>query len=349
MRVLLLADSSHTVGTGHVMRSLVLSERLARRGVDSLVAGTGASLVGLSSASLAVCARKDLIFPFSARERFKVIESYQPDLVILDGYHYPVELFRHLDRQKTRYGIIDDYGITRATAPQFVLNQNPSANTAQYEGRFADSVFFLGLNYCLLRPEIRFIKNDSERSESGYVFVAMGGSDPQQVSLPVATAVSKAGQNVKVAVGPMVRSRKLLSKELQKLPRVSEVSEDEYESALSGASLAILSAGSSIWEATYLGIDTLALIVAENQRESSSVAQETLRGVTTLVVSEKGTLPSGFASILQDVLMKTPASSGSEFLPRRIGKQSSRIGSRVEAFVDFLLEQSGTPGAANLN
>ena len=160
LSVAIRADGSASVGLGHVTRSLALGASLVAQGfhVDLLSRGLP---VGLADR-----ARQIGVLLHDAEEVAGGADALQvaqlePDLVVVDGYEFGPAFFGGLAENGCLHAVVDDNGDTSAVAPVMIVNQNPHASAAMYE-RFGDHPrLLLGLDYVLLREEIRGVRRDT--------------------------------------------------------------------------------------------------------------------------------------------------------------------------------------------
>jgi spore coat polysaccharide biosynthesis predicted glycosyltransferase SpsG len=133
---------------------------------------------------------------------------------------------------------------------------------------------FLGLQYALLRREVREAAKLSVIPVAKKVFVAMGGSDYLKLTGPIVLALKDLDIELCVAVGPANSQRQQLEDVVHSVPRARIINQVEYITELASSTLAILAAGSSLWEAAALGVPTIGLIVANNQLGLAKVSQK---------------------------------------------------------------------------
>ena len=173
---------------------------------------------------------------------------------------------RLLDDASVAYAVIDDNGETAADAPVLVLNQNPHATEDLYQGMRGEPELLLGLRYALIRPEVTEMAQERPERVPGTVFVAMGGAIPSNSPLRSRRRRQPPESQVLVAVGPAHPSRGAVVEEMAGLPNVAIIEPDAYVRTLASCEVAVLAAGSSLWEAACLGTPTIGVVVAENQR-----------------------------------------------------------------------------------
>lgn len=331
---MLLADASTEIGTGHVVRSLALASELRQQGVESVIAGKNVLSIARDVQSFRGVIRVELAEAFLSLERLSLVDQIAPDLVIIDGYEYPSALFEGLEHRNVKYGLIDDYGKTSALDPIFIVNQNPLAASNLYSSRFPNARTFLGLDYCLIRGEVK----DARRrlAEKQHVLVSLGGSDPLNLSLTVSRVLSQLNMHTRIAIGPLVSDRERVLAELMRLRGVELIHQREFVDALSTARLAVLAAGSTLWEAAYLDKRTIAIIVAENQ----AAIQVDSRYSSPRLRYLDGRDTEGFDLLLEELVINMCSShrSSSSDLKERI--RPEKISSRLEELTEYILEES---------
>ena len=269
----LRADASDLIGVGHVMRSLALGETLLDAGFDVVLATVDLPAGMREEARKCGITVVDLpCVPFGAADALATL-SLNSAVLVIDGYLFDREFFEILENRATDFVVIDDNVETKALAPSVVINQNPHATAEMYAHLSGNSKLLLGLQYALLRREVREATKQSINPVVRKVFVAMGGSDFLNLTEPIVRALRDLDIELCVAVGPTNSQRKQIEDVVQSLPRARVILQADYITELATSSLAILAAGSSLWEAAALGVPSIGLIVADNQIGASVGAE----------------------------------------------------------------------------
>ncbi|CAB4797266.1 MAG: UDP-2,4-diacetamido-2,4,6-trideoxy-beta-L-altropyranose hydrolase [Actinobacteria bacterium] len=269
----LRADASGLNGVGHVMRSLALGEALLDAAFDVVLASVDLPAGMREEARKCGITVVDLqCLPFGAADATATL-SLNGSVLVVDGYKFEREFFSELENRATSFIVIDDNVETKALAPSVVINQNPHATTEMYAQLSGNPKLLLGLQYALLRREVREATKQSINTVAGKVFVAMGGSDFLNLTGPIVLALKDLDIELCVAVGPTNSQRKQIEDVVQSLPRARVIHQADYITELASSSLAILAAGSSLWEAAALGVPSIGLIVADNQIGASVGAE----------------------------------------------------------------------------
>ena len=270
----LRADASSSIGVGHVMRSLSLGEALLDEGfgvelvsfelapsLQSLATSCGVELVELACA------------PRSSEDAQFVLQR-NANIVVVDGYEFSREFFAVLEASSTPFAVVDDNAETNAQSPSAVINQNPHASVSMYAQLQGNPKLLLGLQYAMVRKEVREVAAMNLSSREGEVFVAMGGADFLGLTAPIVEALAETGLQIRVAVGHTNTQRIHIQKLADQLGNVTLIEQQDYVSSLASAHVAVLAAGSSLWEACAVGTPSIGLVVADNQFASANAAKK---------------------------------------------------------------------------
>jgi spore coat polysaccharide biosynthesis predicted glycosyltransferase SpsG len=132
----------------------------------------------------------------------------------------------------------------------------------------------LGLQYAMVRKEVREVAAMNLPSHEGEVFVAMGGADFLGLTAPIVEALAETGLQIRVAVGHANTQRAHIQKLADQFGHVTLIEQQDYVSSLASAHVAVLAAGSSLWEACAVGTPSIGLVVADNQFASANAAKK---------------------------------------------------------------------------
>lgn len=275
--ILIRADASAAIGTGHVMRCLALAQAWEAAG--------GRVAFAMSEGTDAVQSRLLVegcdVLPVSApsgttndlRQTIALVKERNCDWAVVDGYQFGAEYQRGLKAENIKTLFLDDCGHAQRYFADFVLNQNVSATRALYTDRDPNTQLLLGTRYCLLRREFSSWREWRRRVSPGgrRVLVTMGGSDPENLSSRLIDSLSVVPVDdleVLVVMGGSSSAALRLEelpespgKKVRVLRDVNNIGE-----LMAWADVAISSAGSTCWELCLLGLPSLLIDVAENQK-----------------------------------------------------------------------------------
>ena len=324
----LRADASSSIGVGHVMRSLSLGEALLDEGfgvelvsfelapsLQSLATSCGVEVVELSCA------------PRSSEDAQFVLQR-NANIVVVDGYEFPRKFFAGLEASSTPFAIIDDNAETNAQSPSAVINQNPHASASMYAHLQGEPKMLLGLQYAMVRKEVREVAAMNLPSREGEVFVAMGGADFLGLTAPIVEALAETGLQICVAVGHANTQRAHIQKLADQLGNVTLIEQQDYVSSLASAHVAVLAAGSSLWEACAVGTPSIGLVVADNQFASANAAKKLgftrvvdcrVRFNVDAVLNEVQACILGGTSAMRGAALSTGVANGASMVARELG------------------------------
>lgn len=274
--LLIRADATAEIGTGHVMRCLALAQAWQDTGASAafLCARLPEALEPRLKAEALELRRLDLE-PGSKEDAFataSIALETGAGWVVTDGYEFGAEYQKALKDSGLRVLFIDDYGHADSYCADLVLNQNIYAEEAIYARREPTTQLLLGPRYALLRRE--FLRwRDWERTTPDVarkVLVTMGGSDPANVTGRVLSALSTLrveGLEVEVVVGAANPNMSALQDLVSRFPvpvRL-ETGVTDMPELMAWADLAVSAAGSTSWELLFMGLPALVVPLADNQ------------------------------------------------------------------------------------
>jgi len=271
--LLVRADASAAIGTGHVMRCLALAQAWLDVGgqvIFAMAQSTDSIRARLTRESCEIVniARdgNDL------SQTVSLAQSKNCEWLVVDGYQFDGEYQRELKAAGLRGLFLDDYGHSLHYAADLVLNQSISANPTLYADRGPDTRLLLGPRYAMLRREFSPWSNWERKlsPDCHRLLVMMGGSDQANITATVIEGLRQAAiesLDVTVLVGgsnPHVAELQALAAssglKLQLLRDISNIGE-----VMAAADIAISAAGSTCWELCLLALPSLLIDVAENQ------------------------------------------------------------------------------------
>lgn len=296
MNVAFRADASLAIGSGHVMRCLTLADALGRSchficrdlpgNAAALIAARGHVVHLLPVADDFVAAPGDTAhaawagtgWARDAVETREVLAGLGADLLVLD--HYAFDARWQAAVAPRRLMVIDDLA-DRPHRADILLDQNLGRHARDYDDLLAESCFRLvGPGFALLRPEFARHREESLARRRAPVLsrllIAMGGVDKDDVTGAVLTVLAALplppGLRIDVVMGasaPHVRSVQARAAAMP-VPTAVLVDVRDMAGLMLKADLAIGAAGGTAWERCCLGLPSLMLVLADNQRDAAA-------------------------------------------------------------------------------
>jgi spore coat polysaccharide biosynthesis predicted glycosyltransferase SpsG len=265
--VVLRPDAGPTVGLGHLQRTLGLAVALRENGCSCSLRAPETDDVRARVESLGL-RFEPAPARWSLAEETAALELVGADAVVIDSYHAPEEDLSVLRRGGRRSLVIDDFASSPISC-DVLVNAAAAASRLPYDRLAPGARLLLGTEYLLLHPELWDVTPRAPAQPIRTVLLTAGGSvgavEPLQ-RLLAATAecsatfelVLAAPESVAAALEPAIRSS----------PRHVEVVSPgaTIRASAAGVDLAVASAGGTTRELLRLGVPTLAVVTAENQR-----------------------------------------------------------------------------------
>ncbi|MFQ5533278.1 MAG: UDP-2,4-diacetamido-2,4,6-trideoxy-beta-L-altropyranose hydrolase [Sphingomonadales bacterium] len=277
--VLFRADGGREIGAGHLMRCLALAQEFRQHGAcvtfacQQLVPGFEDRLAAEGIDCQAIAALRGS--ESDARQTAGLAAGLCCDLVVIDGYRFDSRFQRTVKDLHLKTLIIDDEATLACYHADYILNQNLNAQPAMYQGRAPDATLLLGADYVLLRDEFRDARPPSRAiaDHARRVLVTLGGADPLAITERLLGSIAAAADALEIVavIGGATPRREAIRALTGAGGAKIEVREDARDMAalMAWADSGIISAGTTMWEAAYMGLPSLALVVADNQHGSA--------------------------------------------------------------------------------
>jgi UDP-2,4-diacetamido-2,4,6-trideoxy-beta-L-altropyranose hydrolase len=280
MNLLIRADASIAIGTGHVMRCLALAQAwqdLGGRAIFAMAESTPALAARLHSESCDVVSVEASIGSQDDSERTAdLARVHHAGWVVVDGYQFGADYQQALKSADLKVLLMDDYGHSARYLADLVVNPNACADESLYQNRESYTRLLLGTRYCMLRREFNAWRQWQRKIPplARRILVTMGGSDRENLTARVLEALSshKDGHGFEdleatVVIGGSNPHAASLERYAEASDRQIHLHKDTAQMAewMAQADLAVSAAGSTCWELCLLGLPSLLVDVAANQ------------------------------------------------------------------------------------
>lgn len=332
MKVVFRADASLQIGSGHVMRCLTLADALRAVGAEchficrehpghllDLIRSKGFSAygLGLTDVSTAIdLGGAQAVQPAhahwlgtsqqrDAEATAPILEALKPDWLIVDHYALDAQWETLLREYFISLLVIDDLADRRHIC-DLLLDQNLGHAERDYTVWVPnDCRVLIGAQHALLRPEFaRLRKQSLQRRYSSrlqHLLIAMGGVDQFNATgaalralkaclLPLNCSVSVIMGLKAPCLADVVEVAANMRWPTEVLLNVSDMGERKAV-----ADLVIGAAGSTSWERCCLGVSTIMVVLADNQKSGARALQNS--GVIVLV-ERASDIPGHLASAI---------------------------------------------------
>jgi UDP-2,4-diacetamido-2,4,6-trideoxy-beta-L-altropyranose hydrolase len=341
MRVLIRADSSTSIGTGHVMRCLALATTLRLHGVQvefvsRALAGHMGDEIRRQGFVLHVLPQGpgpgcDAEQESDAQRTLACMHGRTWDWLLVD--HYGLDATWHgLMRSAARQlAVIDDLA-DRPLDCDLLIDHNLQT-PGRYKAVLPDAAMaLLGPRYALLRAEFADWRttgamrlDQTSPPAACRVLVSLGGADEGGVTLDAVNALATCPQQeslgVMVIAGPRNPYRDALALACERHGYDFISSAANMAERMARADLAIGAGGGSLLERCAVYLPSVVLVIAENQRQGSVLAAAA--GVITLIDAAPG---ERVAAIARAVLHLRSHPAEMAAMARRAGELCDGLG-----------------------
>jgi len=312
-------DASLETGAGHVMRCLTLADSLSKLGAKCwfICRAHPGHLADLISTRGHQCYLLDAIpdpdkkatiepqlthaswlgcdWTLDAIQTQAILAKQRPEWLVVDHYALDTNWENKLRPYVEHIMVIDDLA-DRLHDCDLLLDQNLGRQPNDYQGRVPlNCTLLIGPSYALLRPEFAALREYSlgrrQVPELKQVLITMGGVDRFNVTSRVLAALrySPLPDDCRILVVMGAKAPWLTKVEslTATLPWPTEVliNTNNMAQLMASSDLAIGAAGSTSWERCCLGLPTLMMIIADNQREVASYLMSA--GAAVCIESDK--------------------------------------------------------------
>jgi len=270
--VIIRADSSSTIGTGHIMRDLVLAEREFS---DARVIFAVRDLPGNINRRIEEAGYEVVLLESEEiREVADLVIREKADTIVIDHYGIGYDEEKSLKVMTgAKIFILDD--TYERHYCDVLLNHNVYAEATKYRGLVPGHCeIWCGSEYTLLRREFLEAKKNraSQKVLEGKekkVFLAMGGADHSQVNIPI-LEVLKRWDNLKVDIVTTSANSGLnrLKDYVRRYPNFRlHINTDRIAELMISADFAVVSPSVVLNELFFLDVPFVAIMTADNQKE----------------------------------------------------------------------------------
>lgn len=263
MNICIRADGGSQIGMGHIMRTLVLARELNINHNVFYACRVDKPLTIKYSLGIEKVKKEGFnVIQIDENELKQKIKMLKADCIITDSYDVDEDYFNILKENFKISGCLDDEKICEYFNVDFLINQNPYAESLDYRVN-NNTDLMLGCRYAILRKEFRNVVPKHICKTIKKIMITVGGSDNYNLTEKILCTLEEFDGIVDVVVGPafiFVDELKKYENEKVRLHYNADMSE-----LMKQCDLAISSCGSTLYELAVSQVPTIGIVVAENQ------------------------------------------------------------------------------------
>lgn len=301
MRIIFRVDASIDMGTGHVMRCLTLADALKEQSAECHFI----CREHLGHLHALITERDHTVYSLPYSEQFQqrehniagelahaswlgatqeedaalcaaIVQSLQPDWVIVDHYALDEQWEKALRPYCKQLMVIDDLA-DRQHDCDLLLDQTFGRSSEDYLPLVPqDCQVLCGAQYALLRPEFAQWRDYSlKRRAQGqleHLLINLGGVDKDNITTEILQALANTALpdncRITVVMGATAPWVERVQQQAALMPWPTEVKVGVKNMAelMANSDLAIGAAGATSWERCCLGLPTIMIVLADNQK-----------------------------------------------------------------------------------
>jgi len=292
MNIFIRVDASNEIGSGHLMRCLTLANALKSTdkkitflsrslpdSMKSFIEDAGHHFIGLSKLKRNLFS-EDIYLSWlgvtkmeDAADSLNAIGALSCDWLIVDHYALDAEWELLMRTKAKRIFSIDDLA-NRPHECDILLDQNLYLNSEErYQNLVpSNAKLLLGTKFTLLRPEFMEERETSRVRDFKVrnILVFLGGADDHNITLKVLQTIENCINTdilVNIVLGAMHTSQDELIKRFNTPNYRLYLRAKNMAMLMAQADLAIGGGGTATWERCSVGLPTIPIILANNQKQ----------------------------------------------------------------------------------
>lgn len=275
------ADGSHSIGTGHIFRTLVLAKHLSLAENDIIYACR--KLNGFPEKRIVDEGFRIEYIPETismedeSHLMLEIIAREDPEWIIVDHYRVTEPYYNVLIEAHRKIMVIDDMSLTSFPV-DIILNQNMNAEKIRYKCN-NNTKKLLGPEYALIAESYRNKRCDSKiRAKLNKVMVFMGGGDEFNQTLKVLKGLddSEKDFHTEIVLGYAYKFRDTIEDFIKNANKHYTVHHDIKDLAqlMADSDLAVGTGGIACWEMCTMKLPMILMPIADNQVNNASGLEE---------------------------------------------------------------------------
>lgn len=259
--ILFRADSSSTIGIGHIMRDLVLANQYPK---ENIIFATQELDGNINYKIKELKYKIEILNSNDIEELDKLIKKLDIELLVID--HYEID-YKYEKKLKLKYPSLQILSFDDTYEKHYcdiLLNHNISANKKRYKKLVPQECELrCGAQYTLIREE--FIEEKKQKT----IFIAMGGADHSHINIKI-LKVLKSFDNIKVYLVTTTANKNL--EKLKKYCKEKKwinlyINSNKIAKLMKKSDMAIVTPSVTLNEVYFMELPFIAIKTAKNQND----------------------------------------------------------------------------------
>jgi spore coat polysaccharide biosynthesis predicted glycosyltransferase SpsG/RimJ/RimL family protein N-acetyltransferase len=264
MKVSIVTEGFQSTGYGHITRCLSLAQAFAERNIFPTL-----YVNGDENSKSFLTKNKFKIIDWLQHPTLLIAEIKNSDFLIIDSYLVGKEFYNNFSKHSKLSVYVDD-NLRLDYPPAIILNGTVNSESFPYQ-KETGTEYLLGGKYIPLRNEFWNVPSRKIGVVLSSILITFGGQDIKNLTVPILKALNESFPTIKKRV--VIGSGFELPAQIEKLKTdnvelfYSPAAKQMRELMLS-SDIAISAAGQTLYELAVTGTPTIAIAVAENQKNN---------------------------------------------------------------------------------
>jgi UDP-2,4-diacetamido-2,4,6-trideoxy-beta-L-altropyranose hydrolase len=264
--ILFRADSSSLIGTGHIMRDLVLAAQIKKKLPQATIYFATKNLPGNINYKILQQEYSLInILEDSKNELHNIALQNSIDFIIIDHYQIDINTEKYLSRLCDVLVFDDEFNDHNA---KWVLNHSFTAQREEYN-YLKESKILAGAQYTLLDDSFiskKHLYTPVNRLDNKSILITLGGSDPLYLSMKIKKYLLNNYTNIKVTIVTTHSNKRI--NYIKAVDKGTIINEERMSNLMQKYDLIITSASTSLLETFALKKPFIAIKCASNQAKT---------------------------------------------------------------------------------
>ncbi|MBD3807230.1 MAG: UDP-2,4-diacetamido-2,4,6-trideoxy-beta-L-altropyranose hydrolase [Epsilonproteobacteria bacterium] len=265
MNILIRSDSSSTIGTGHIMRDLVLAKQYPK---DNIIFATQKLDGNINHKIIEAEYKLELLNSNDFDELNELIKKLNIDMIIIDHYGIDYEFEKKLKESNPSLNIMVLDDTYEKHHCDILLNHNIYGDESKYKDLVPQECELrCGAKYTLLREEFTIEKKKTDVAKEA-IFIGMGGADSANLSQKILEVLlpltSEKINVVTTSANPNLKTLKAFVSQYSNIEL--HINSHQIAHLINQSFLAIITPSVILNELFYLNVPFIAIQTADNQK-----------------------------------------------------------------------------------
>ena len=264
-KVMILTEGGSEIGLGHITRCLALYEAFKEYDIEPVLIVNGDKKVD------EFLRNQDI--QYKIENWVKNAKLIKDLILIIDSYLAPGEVYSTLKKNNNVLVVIDDYNRLQYNA-HIIVSPTIYGEFLDYK-KHSNILYLLGSKYIILRKEFWDIPSKKINKDLKNIMITFGGEDLRNLTPRILGLLKDMPYNFHVVIGKAFKDISYISKyKKSNINFYFDLNAKEMLNLMLLSDVAISSCGMTLYELARVGVPTIGIVVAENQKLNAEYFQK---------------------------------------------------------------------------